>query len=81
MGRIESQNRRVLTHLMAGYTITQDQAKELYGVNRLSARIWDIRHKMGYEVKKDTRVVRNRYGDACNIAEYRMENVVRLVKV
>lgn len=75
MGRISTQNIRVLNHLQSGRTITQDEAKDLYGVARLSARIWDIRHKMGYEVESKTIVVKNKYGDACNIAQYRMETL------
>lgn len=54
-GSEESQCRRILDHMLEGYPITQAMAVELYGCYRLSARIWDLRHrqKWGAPVIKD----------------------------
>ena len=51
----ESQCKLILDHMMEGYPITQAMAVELYGCYRLSARIWDLRHrqKWGAPVIKD----------------------------
>jgi len=39
-----SQNRTVLRHLSNGNSLTHRQASQLYGVDRLSARIFDLRN-------------------------------------
>ena len=37
----------VMRHLMTGKSLTQDEAKDLYGIRRLSARIFDLREEYG----------------------------------
>ena len=37
----------VMRHLMTGKSLTQDEAKDLYGIRRLSARIFDLREEFG----------------------------------
>ena len=39
-----SQNRTVLRHLRNGNPLTHRQASQLYGIDRLSARIFDLRN-------------------------------------
>lgn len=46
------QNRTILAHLKSGQTLTQPEASQLYGVWRLSARIWDLRNE-GYLISTD----------------------------
>ena len=48
--RIESQNRAIKEALIGGRRITPMDALRDFGCFRLSARIWDIRHKFGVPV-------------------------------
>jgi len=43
MNDYESQNRMILRHLQNGFSITQREASRLYGCDRLSARMNDLR--------------------------------------
>ena len=66
-----TQCKQILEALKQG-PITSKEAADKYGVSRLAARIYNLRHK-GYKIIKDTKKVRNRYGRCCCIAEYRLE--------
>ncbi len=66
-----SQCQRILDHLMAGKTITAIQALDLFGCNRLAARIADLRAN-DHEIETNTVVVPNRDGGKCRVAEYRL---------
>ena len=39
----QSQSQKILKHLSSGKSLTTAQAKRLYGVNRMSARVLDLR--------------------------------------
>jgi len=43
--RFSTQNRAVLSHLMEGKTLTQDKARERYGIMRLAARTSELRRE------------------------------------
>jgi hypothetical protein len=45
--RFQAQSRAVLAHLQKGLTLTQDQARELYGIMRLAARTSELRERGG----------------------------------
>lgn len=64
-----SQCARILSRLEAGETITALQALDLFGCNRLAARISDLR-KTGLEISTTTITVFNRDGVKCRVAEY-----------
>lgn len=49
MTKTESQTQKIIKHLSAGKTLTAAQAKRLYGVKRMSARVLDLR-QAGYPV-------------------------------
>ena len=49
-----TQTQSILNHLQAGQSITPIEALERYGCFRLGARIWEIRHKLGFDVVKET---------------------------
>ena len=51
--------------------ITAIEALDKFGCMRLSGRIWDLRHA-GYCIETDTVAVKNRYGDTCYIARYKL---------
>lgn len=49
----ESQNVQILKHLQEHGSITAKEADQLYGCWRLSARIYDLRHKHGVTIKAE----------------------------
>lgn len=62
----------VLAHLESSGSISSAEAWNAYGISRLSAVIWDLRHDDGYNIKTTIVYTRNRYGDACSHAVYRL---------
>jgi hypothetical protein len=67
-----SQVRMILAYLRQGKTITQEEAKALYGCARLASRINDIKNK-GIEVKRRMQPGLNRYGKTVKYAVYWIE--------
>lgn len=67
-----TQNAMILEHMKSHNGITTMEAYELYGVTRLSARIWDLRHE-GHAIRGESRVGVNRYGKKVSYYEYRLE--------
>jgi hypothetical protein len=70
-----TQVERILKHLKSGKSITARQARDLYGVDRLAARIHDLRDlpwkpsKGHYNIRTDMITVNTRHGKA-RIAKY-----------
>ena len=50
----ESQCKLILQVLREGVSLTQSDAIYLFDCFRLGARIWELRHKDGYPIRKDT---------------------------
>ena len=67
-----TQNEKVLRHLKAFGRITTRDAMIEYGIMRLGARIWDLRHKHGYTITKTMKHDLNRFGERCVYAEYKL---------
>ena len=65
------QNSLVLAHMESNGGITQLEAIK-YGVTRLAARIWDLRHKYGYEIIPVQRKAINQFGKKIKFCEYRL---------
>ena len=65
-----SQTEMLARHLNDNGSITSLEAIELYGCTRLSARVWELRHKYGIEVTSTTEVGKNRYGRMVNYTRY-----------
>lgn len=62
----------ILAHMLKHKSITSMQAFELFGVTRLSARIYDLReqgHKTGMVWDESV----NRYGHPCRYGRYFIE--------
>ncbi|MNZ47732.1 hypothetical protein D3C78_654570 [compost metagenome] len=66
-----SQCQRIFDHLKDGNSITAIQALDLFGCNRLAARIADLRNA-DHEITTTTIIVFNRDGGKCRVAEYRL---------
>lgn len=64
-----SQNQKILEHLQASGSITSLQSFDLYGITRLSARIFDLR-SAGHNIKSDNVKVQTRMGEATHVARY-----------
>lgn len=67
----ETQCKMVLTHLQAGFGITDEEAREKYGIHRLSGRIYDLRNA-GHKILSVDRKCINRYGRKVRFVEYRL---------
>lgn len=65
-----SQKQMILRHLKEYPGIDPMTAWEKYGIYRLGARIFDLRAD-GYNIVTNKKQVPNRYGDMCEVAEYR----------
>lgn len=67
-----TQAERILRHLQDYHTITPQEAFIDYGIMRLGARIWELRHQ-GYNITAQLVAGKNRYGEPTRWAEYRLE--------
>lgn len=65
-----SQCTHILNHFLQGKTITQDEARELYGCNRLASRILNLR-ETGHEIDTIKNKGVNRFGKAVSWAKYK----------
>lgn len=59
----------VLDYLIKNHTITPMEAMEEFGIMRLGARIYDLKHR-GYDITSETTVGKNRYGKTIKYATY-----------
>lgn len=67
MASLKTQKEAVLLHLQTKGTITSMEAIQSYGATRLSAIIWELRHKDGYDIETRMLTGRNRFG---NVSDY-----------
>jgi hypothetical protein len=64
---------RLIVYLRSHRGITPMEAWNELGIYRLGARVWDLKHKRGYNIEKSMVNVPNRYGETCKVAQYRLE--------
>lgn len=67
-----SQYQQVLEHLEKGYSISQLEATQKYGILRLGAIIFNLR-KAGYSISTEIVRNKNKNGHTTNYAVYRLE--------
>lgn len=60
----------IVAHIDRYGSITQDEAKELYGISRLASRAHDIRHKLNMPLVSETVTGKNRFGKRTSYARY-----------
>lgn len=65
----KTQNETVLSWLKDKRSITQLEAGDKWGIQRLGARVHDLR-KAGHNIKSEMVDVFNRFGDKCKVARY-----------
>ena len=63
----------ILDYMREHGGITQLDAANALGIQRLGARIWDLKHKLGYTIKSERVTVKNRRGEPCRVAKYSLE--------
>lgn len=68
---MQTQCERLLSHLQQHGKIDQLKAWSELGIYRLGARMFDLR-KQGHKIAKKTIDVKNKFGEACRVAEYRL---------
>ena len=68
----DSQAYAVLTHIMQNGSITSIEAFMAYGITRLSAVIWWLRKKAGYNIVSVSETSVNRYGRVVRYTRYTM---------
>ena len=64
-----TQTQMILEHLKQHGSITQKDAMDNYGIMRLGARIWDLKHD-GYKIETERETSVNRYGEKTAYARY-----------
>ena len=68
-----TQCERIKAHLTTYGHITDNEARDRYGINRLAARISDLRHHHGMKITTENTAGKNRYGVKVHFATYRVE--------
>ena len=66
---MKTQTERVLEYMQRYGSITQKNATDDLGCQRLGARIYDLK-KMGYDLKSEVIAVKNRYGETVHVKRY-----------
>ncbi|HCW92800.1 MAG TPA: hypothetical protein DHM44_03870 [Flexistipes sinusarabici] len=66
---MKSQNQIVLSHLVNYGSITQKQCWDMYRIERLSARIYDLKRR-----GKSISAIYHRLDNGCRYAEYVLSN-------
>ena len=67
-----SQEKMVLKHLQEHGSITSYEAIQLYGATRLSAIIFELRHREGLDIVTELEKVRTRFGAKTQVARYKL---------
>ncbi len=63
---------QIAAYLTEHGAISDTVARELFGINRLAARIWDLRRK-GYKIESETLYFTTRLGRMGKYAVYRLK--------
>jgi hypothetical protein len=61
---------RIIAYCKQHGSITQLEATRELGTTRLGARIWDLKHRLGYEVDDVWETATDRFGDATRYKRY-----------
>ena len=65
-----TQEKQVISYLTSHDGITQLEANRVLSVGRLSARIYNLIHRDGYDIDKEMITVKNQFGKKCSVARY-----------
>lgn len=70
-----NQIERILEYMKKFGTITDKNARDDLGIQRLGARIYDLK-KMGYDITDRWIAVKNRFGETVHIKQYTLLETV-----
>ena len=70
-----NQIERILEYIKKYGTITDKNARDDLGIQRLGARIYDLK-KMGYDITDRWIAVKNRFGETVHIKQYTLLETV-----
>lgn len=70
MNKLPTQKELILKHLKCYGGITDEQARERYGIHRLSGRIYELRHDLGLVIENEHKICKNRYGKKVRYDRY-----------
>lgn len=70
MNEKDLQRTMILNHLESGKGITQLEALREYGVGRLAAVIYDLKHKYEFDIVTEMATVVKASGRTANVARY-----------
>ena len=70
MRKNHTQLEMVADHLQEWGAISSWEAFCYYGITRLAAYIWELRHKHGWNIRSKDCTKKNRYGNWCTYTEY-----------
>lgn len=73
-----TQKKELLNYLKEGNKITSLEAIQLFGITRLSARIFEIDELIGRSCNRETALVTNRYGRTVRVTRYWIEEFRRI---
>lgn len=62
----------ILDYLHKHDGITHLEACNELGIQRLGARVWDLKHKHGYAIRSERTTVKNRRGEKCCVVRYKL---------
>ena len=65
----KTQCKRVILYLEENKSLTSKKASTRLGIDRLSARIYEL-SQIGYVFNRQRKRVKNRFGEKCLITEY-----------
>ena len=68
----DTQVRRTLRYMREHGSITPLEAIESFGCTRLAAVIHTIRHVWHIDIDMEMVAVKNRYGETCHVARYKL---------
>ena len=72
MKDLTKQQNRLLNYLQQNGTINPLQSWQMLGIYRLSAVKYDL-VKAGYNIETNRKSVKNKFGEKCSFAEYKLE--------
>lgn len=70
-----TQQERLIKHFKKTKTIDPLRAWTGLGIYRLSARILELR-QIGYEIDTQKKRIKNKFGEECIVAQYRMRGML-----
>ena len=68
-----SQEEIVAYHLIHAGSLSSKEANDEYGISRLAAKIWTLRHKRQWNITSEPENGKNRFGKKTNYVRYIFE--------